>query len=188
MDKLQEIFADVLGEQSSDQQKLPPVDKWDPPLMGDMDLIILRNGTWLHEGSEFGRHSIIELLAKVLKREGDDYFLVTPVEKWRIRVEDVPFCVSELEVVDRQGVTALCFKTTTGDNVVAGAGNPLRIETDTSNGEPSPYILVRGNLEGRINRSVFYELVEIALAQSSEDSNELFISSLGEKFCLGSVV
>jgi hypothetical protein len=188
MDKLQEIFADLLNNQSSEQKKLPPVESWHPSLSGDMDLTILRNGTWMHEGAGFARHAIVQLLSKVIKREESSYYLVTPVEKWRIQVEDVPFYVDGLDVFDRGGEVALCFTTATGDCVVAGASNPLRIETDSMTGEPSPYILIRGNLEGRLSRSVFYKLVELALQKDANSDDELVVESLGVTFSLGTTI
>ena len=187
-DKLQNLFDDILNKQDTSANKLPPVDKWNPPLSGDMDLVIKRDGTWLHDGSTFKRTALVDLFSRVLKREGDEYFLVTPVEKWRISVEDVPFHVNKVEKIVRDGISALRFTTTTGDEVVAGKNNPLRVVIHSETQEPSPYLLIRNNLEGLINRAVFYELVTLALDDAqdiNEPASSLVISSLGESFKLG---
>ena len=130
---------------------------------GDMPLLIRRDGCWLHQGSPIERQGLIKLFASILKREGDEYFLVTPGEKWRIQVDDAPLQVIALDILAEGTVEqALCFYTSTGDQVVASTENPLRISIDNKSGEPSPYLLVRRNLEGRLCRAVFYQLAELA--------------------------
>ncbi|MEH6638278.1 MAG: DUF1285 domain-containing protein [Porticoccaceae bacterium] len=144
--------------------KLPPVESWNPPLSGDIDIVITRDGVWHHEGSPIKRQPLVKLFSSILKREGDDYFLVTPVEKWRMQVEDVPFLVVAMECssndVDAEQV--LTFTTNVDDRVCAGPDNPIRVEVDPETDEPSPYLLIRRNLEGRISRSVYYQLAELA--------------------------
>ena len=151
--------AEAAAETST---KLPPVELWDPPLSGDIDIRITRNGDWYHEGGLIKRQPLVKLFSSILKREGDDYFLVTPVEKWRIQVEDVPFTVIALERSEDANGQVLRFTTNVEDSVVAGPDNPVRVEADRNSGEPSPYLLIRRNLEGRISRPVYYELVELA--------------------------
>ena len=179
---------DRLSDQLSTQPKqrgLPPVEKWNPPLSGDIDICIKRDGTWLHEGTPILRKELVSLFSTILKREGDEYFLVTPVEKWRIQVEDAPLhAVAMSEVrVDQQ--PALQFETMTGDLVVADAQHPIRVTHDSQSGEPSPYILVRRNLEALINRNVFYQLVDLAQEVEEDGSKKLYVSSAGERFLLG---
>lgn len=141
--------------------KLPPVQKWNPELSGDMDMLIQRSGEWIHEGSPIQRHALVKLFSSILKKEGDEYFLVTPVEKWRIQVEDVPFQVTAVDVKKEGERQALVFTTSVDDTVIAGPEHPIRVAF-SGNGEPSPYLLIRNGMEGLISRSVFYELAEIA--------------------------
>lgn len=164
---------------------LPPVEKWNPAPSGNIDIEIKRNGIWLHEGDEIKRHELVKLFASILKKEGDDYFLVTPVEKWQIQVEDVPFHVVDMEVANYRGQQALVFQTLTGDSVVLSRDNPLRVETDPANEEPSPYLLIRNGMEGLINRNTFYRLVEFTEPFVEGDSSGYRIISLGEYFQLG---
>ena len=135
----------------------PPVHLWDPPFCGEMDLVIRRDGTWIHEGSPIGRPALVRLFASILKREGDRHFLVTPVEKLGIRVEDAPFLAVDVE---RDG-DALVFETNVGDRVAAGPETTIRVETGPE-GEPAPYVEVRRGLQALIDRKSFYRLVDMA--------------------------
>lgn len=135
---------------------LPPVETWDPPYCGEMDLRIARDGTWFHDGTPIGRAALVRLFSTILKREGDRYFLASPVEKLGIEVEDAPFVAIDFERVDG----GLVFQTNVGDRVRAGARHPIRVERD-ARGEPSPYVLVRRDLEALIDRKSFYRLVDI---------------------------
>ncbi|SDY46994.1 hypothetical protein SAMN05444004_101518 [Jannaschia faecimaris] len=134
----------------------PPVESWDPPFCGDIDITIKRDGTWIHEGTPIRRPGLVKLFASILKREGDEHFLVTPVEKVRLQVEDAPFVAVDFEVVD--GV--ITFVTNVGDVVAAGSANPIRVEI-AEDGEPSPYVEVRRGLDALIDRKSFYRLVDI---------------------------
>ena len=134
-----------------------PVHLWDPPFCGDIDMRIARDGTWFHEGTPIGRPGLVRLFASILKREGDAYFLVTPVEKVGIVVEDAPFVAVDFESVSE----GLRFETNVGDTVVAGPDHPIRVVRDADSGEPAPYVMVRAGLEALIDRKSFYRLVEI---------------------------
>ncbi len=123
---------------------------------------IARDGTWYHLGEPIRRAPLVKLFAGLLKREGDHYYLVTPEEKWRIQVEDAPFFVIDVDVYRRHDQQALVFTTLTGDRVVAGAENPLRVASGPVSGEPAPYLHVRGGMEGRLARAVFYRLAALA--------------------------
>lgn len=165
---------------------LPPVEKWNPPLSGDLDLVIRRDGTWLHEGTPILRKELVRLFSTILKREGDEYFLVTPVEKWRIQVEDAPLHAVLLRETQVNGQPALEFETLTGDVVIADREHPIRVAVDKASGEPSPYIHVRAHLEALIARNVFYELVDRAELDNCNGIDELYVCSAGERFLLGS--
>lgn len=180
---------DSLSAQLAAQPKksaLPPVEKWNPPLSGDLDLVIQRDGAWIHEGTAIKRKELVRLFSTILKREGDDYFLVTPVEKWRIQVEDAPLHAVLLRDTQVNGKPALEFETLTGDVVVADADHPIRVAVDKASGEPSPYIHVRAQLEALIARNVFYQLVDKAELDNCSGVSELYVSSAGERFLLGS--
>ncbi len=173
------LFAQVESLLQSGGSKLPPVQSWHPPFSGDIDIHIARDGNWYHEGAPMTRAAIVRLFASILRREGDEYFLVTPVEKWRIRVEDVPFIAVDVEAMG-EGVDAeLVFRTNVGDLVHANALHPLRVQTDPVSGAPSPYVMVRHGLEARIARSVFYRLVESAEAVGADEGTLYGVHSGG---------
>jgi hypothetical protein len=131
----------------------------------DLDMRIARDGTWFYRGSPIARPRLVKLFASVLRREDDgSYWLVTPVERGRITVEDAPFLAVELTSEGEGPKRSLSFRTNLDEIVAAGPDHPLRVET-AANGEPAPYILVRPGLEARLNRPVFYELVDIADAE-----------------------
>ncbi|OUS15355.1 hypothetical protein A9Q88_12470 [Gammaproteobacteria bacterium 50_400_T64] len=165
-------------------QGLPPIEKWNPPLLGDIDIRITRQGVWFHEGGEIKRQSLVKLFSSILKRENDDYFLVTPEEKWRIQVEDAPFFITELSIESKGNVQALVFGSTTDDQIIAGADHPVRVAVDVVSGEPSPYILLRGGMEGLISRSVYYQLADISEARTVDGKEVFGVSSMGCFFAL----
>ncbi|MEJ6478476.1 MAG: hypothetical protein ACI86S_000598 [Paracoccaceae bacterium] len=136
---------------------LPPVHLWNPPFCGDLDMRIARDGTWFYLGTPIGRPEMVRLFSTILRRDGDDYFLVTPVEKVGITVDDAPFVAVDFERVGE----ALRFETNVGDFVDAGADHPIRVVQDAQTGEPAPYVHVRANLEALIDRKSFYRLVEL---------------------------
>jgi len=172
------------AERAASGAGLPPVEHWDPPPSGDIDIRIARDGTWYHEGVAIERPALVRLFAGLLKREGDEYFLVTPVEKWRIQVEDAPFVLVVLEPrVDVRGRQQLVFFTNVGDPVIAGPDHPLRMAADARTGQPSPYLLVRRNLEGLLSRPVYYQLAE--LAEPAPGGQGHGVTSSGMFFPLG---
>ncbi len=140
----------------------PPVEKWNPKHCGEIGLEIKSDGTWYYMDSPIGRKRLVNLFARILRKEKDgSYVLVTPVEKIAIKVEDVPFIAVDVDVKGSAKNKILKFTTNTGDTVIASKDYPLRVEIDKNTKEPSPYILVRSNLEAKISRSVFYDLVNI---------------------------
>lgn len=164
---------------------LPPVDKWNPEFCGDIDMRIARDGRWYYMGSPIGRQAMVNLFARVLWKEGDNYFLKTPVEKVGIQVDDVPFLFIAVEEKTGEQGKELCFTSSTGDQVTAGRDFPLRVETDPENDEPSPYLYVRWGMEGLISRNVFYQLVELAEEREVDGRSVLVLESQGEVFELG---
>jgi len=137
-----------------------PVHLWDPPFCGDLDIRIARDGTWFYLGTPIGRPELVRLFASILKREGEDFFLVTPVEKVGIRVDDAPFVAVDFEVANTGRNQVLTFETNLGERIEAGPANKLRFERDAKTGEPAPYVMVRAGLEALIDRKSFYRLVE----------------------------
>ena len=140
---------------------LPPVHLWNPPFCGDLDMRIARDGTWFYLGTPIGRAPLVKLFSSILRKDGDKYFLVTPVEKVGIVVEDAPFVAIDFDVSGRDEAQVLTFTTHVGDTAVAGPEHPIRVERDPETGEPSPYVLVRANLEALIDRKSFYRLVDV---------------------------
>ena len=140
---------------------LPPLHLWNPPFCGDIDMRIARDGTWFYEGGPINRPALVKLFASIMRREGNRYVLVTPVEKVGITVDDAPFVAVDVEVSGTDAGPRLTFETNVGDYVVAGQGHPIRVERDAETEEPSPYVLVREGLEALIDRKSFYRLVEM---------------------------
>ena len=172
----------VYGFSKSGKKGLPPVDKWNPPFCGDIDLKILRDGRWMYMGTEIKRPAMVRLFSTILRLESDgEYYLVTPVEKVRIQVEDTPFLIVSMDKLKKENKTSLIFYTSLKDEIILTKKNPISIEVNDKN-EPSPYILVRNNLRGLISRSVYYELIEYAQERTIEDKNFLTIESNNEIF------
>ncbi len=139
----------------------PPVHLWDPPYCGDLDIRIRRDGSWHYLGTPIGRRPLVRLFASILKREGDRFFLVTPVEKVGITVEDAPFVAVDVDAEGAGRDQRLTFLTNVDDLTEAGPERPIRLSRDPGTGGPAPYVLVRRNLEARIDRKSFYRLVDL---------------------------
>ena len=179
---LAEIQADA-----AHTRKLPPVEKWNPPFCGDIDMRIAADGTWFYLGTPIGRPALVRLFSTILRREADGSFvLVTPVEKVGLKVEDAPFIAVRVDAADAGSRQKLSFMTNVGDAVVAGLEHPMRVEHRGREREPRPYVHVRGGLEARIARPVFYELVGIAEERATNTGRELGVWSDGAFFSLGS--
>lgn len=140
---------------------LPPVHLWNPPFCGDLDIRIAKDGFWSYLGSPIHRFELVKLFSSILKKEDGKYFLVTPVEKVGITVEDAPFVAVDFDQTGAAKDQVLRFTTQVGDTAAAGPDHPIRIVIDPETEEPSPYILIRADLEARIDRKSFYRLVEI---------------------------
>ncbi|MEM8980556.1 MAG: DUF1285 domain-containing protein [Pseudomonadota bacterium] len=155
------LLASAKAAGAEKSGSLPPVHLWNPPFCGDLDMVIKRDGTWFYQGTPIGRPALVRLFSTILKREGDKFFLVTPVEKVGITVEDVPFVAVDFETKG----DALIFETNLGDHVKLNTENPLRVELDKDHA-PLPYIHVRAGLEARIDRKSFYRLVDIGVDEA----------------------
>lgn len=171
---------DDIAELLRNQRGKPPIQNWHPELSGDIDIEIRSDGRWFHEGGEIRRHELVRLFASILRREQDGhYYLVTPVEKWRIRVVDQPLLVVDLEC----GAEQLLVKTNAGDWISLDAQHPLEVSADSDSGEPYPTVQLAHGLRAKVARAVFYRLVELG----SEDSGQLWVQSAGQRFSLGSI-
>lgn len=172
-------------EQGNDPRGLPPVHKWNPPYCGEIDMEIRRNGQWFYMGTPIGRPALVKLFSTVLRHDDDGYYyLVTPVEKVRIRVEDAPFLATQVERHEEAGVAYLRFTTQTGDVVVAGREHPIRVSF-RDDLEPCPYIHVRDRLDALISRNVYYQLVEWGREVLAEGRPALAVESAGEPYIIG---
>ena len=166
-------FAARLGAEAGGRGPAP-VESWNPPFCGDIDMRIAADGTWWYAGSPIGREAMVRLFASVLRRDSDGKtYLVTPVEKCGIQVDDVPFLAVDLAVDGDGEDQVLMFRTNVGDVVTADAGHPLRFAHDAHNAGLKPYVLVRGRLEARLTRSTLYDLVELG-SESEVDGRPWF--------------
>jgi hypothetical protein len=168
--------------------KLPPVHLWHPERAIDIGMRITRDGVWLHEGAPIVRARMVKLFATILRRDDDErYYLVTPVEKVAIAVDDAPFVAVAMSVHGTGREQVLTFRTNVDEEVMAGPGHPIRVDIDQDSEEPSPYVHVRDRLDALIARAVFYDLVELALEEEDARSGELRFGvwSAGSFFELG---
>ncbi|WP_339842744.1 DUF1285 domain-containing protein [uncultured Halopseudomonas sp.] len=176
----QSLLDSIPGASSTRRPQPAPVDEWDPPVSGEMDLQITRDGTWYHEGDPISRKALVQLFASILRHDDDGrYYLVTPVERWAIQVDDAPFVATQLHVEGEGESQKLTFTTNLEDTVEVGRDNPIRVELDAATQEPSPYVLVRRNLEALIGRNVFYQMVELAVEREHRGKSCLGVWSDG---------
>lgn len=162
-----------------------PVHLWNPDFCGDIDMRIARDGTWYYLGTPIGRKPMVKLFSNIIRRDGDDFFLVTPVEKVGIKVDDAPFVAVTLDVQGLGEGQVLVFTTNVEDQVEVGPEHPLRVVIDPDTQEPAPYVLVRSNLEALVHRNAFYQLVELAVSRSVNGQNWLGVWSNGVFFPIG---
>src|ERR1700731_3304947 len=162
----------------------PPVHLWNPPFCGDLDLRIAADGTWYYLKTPIGRPALVRLFASVLKREADKYFLVTPVEKCGIAVDDVPFLAVELYVEQDQNRRILHFRTNVDDWVACGPGHALRFEPEPATAGLKPYVHVRRDLWAKVTRALFYDLVELGEERDLEGERMFGVVSAGEFYAM----
>ena len=176
---LDKISAQISGAQQGSEKKMPPVELWDPPFCGDIDLEIKPDGSWFYNGTIFKRLSLVKLFASVLKKEQGNYFLVTPVEKVGIVVVDAPFILTQWQWLDEQQ-TRMQVTTNLDDRFILNAEHPLEIAEDGS-----LYVTVRRNLQAKVHRNVYYQWVDLAREDNNGNGTELVFFSAEQRFSLG---
>ena len=212
IDALSLYFKSVASTRQG--RAIPPLEKWHPEQVDDMDLIIKANGEWWHEGGHMTRQSLVNLFATILWKEENngaiEYFLKTPVQKLRIQVEDAPLLINDVGIVDEDDKRWLEFTTTTGDVVRLDDEHTISLrayipEDDISNIDASsiydndkneenkplesdtqvrPYMMVRNNLHALIGRNAFYHLTEIGELTERDGETILTLQSGGKSYAL----
>lgn len=162
---------------SSGSKKLPPVELWNPDFCGDIDLQIKNDGTWFYNGTPFKRLSLVQLFASVLKKEEDKYYLVTPVEKVGIEVEDVPFVLTQWQQQDDKSILV---STNLGDEFLLDQEHPITLSE-----QGHLYVTVRRNLLAKVHRNVYYQWLDIAQEEPTDKGSELVLYSAEHRFFLG---
>ena len=166
-----------LGKFDESTNSLPPIDSWTPELSGSMDMKIKKDGGWWHEGELIKRDKLTRLFSSILKKEGDEYFLVTPVEKWKIQVDDMPFMVLLAEITEKNDQPLVTLMTNMGDVIELNSGSTFDLD-----GMGLPLVEVRSGLMARLHRNVYYQLAGLA----TENEQEQFtITSGGASHVLG---
>jgi len=166
-------FAAEIRVLVGEGKTLPPVNDWHPERVGEIDIRIAKDGVWFYQGDEMERQSIVKLFSGILRKDGQDYFLVTPVEKMKIAVDDAPFVVCMMDVEGEGEGQKIYFSTNVGDAFLLSSMHSLTVDYNQKN-EPSPYVLVRDQLNALISRQVYYELAELVVEISNEQGDEVF--------------
>jgi hypothetical protein len=162
---------------------LPPVHLWNPPFCGDLDMRIASDGTWYYMGTPIGRPALVRLFSTILKREDGKHFLVTPVEKVGIRVDDAPFLAVEMVRYEDASGRRLRFRTNVDDWIECDSSHPLRFEPSAEGGL-TPYLLVRADLWAKVTRALYYDLVDMG-EERMVDGREVFgVESAGAYFAM----
>jgi hypothetical protein len=181
----QKIEDELKKSKFTDESNLPPVDQWNPPFCGDIDIRIDKNGNWYYQGSIMKRQSLVNLFSRVIRLDEDnEYYLVTPSEKVRIKVDRAPFFVTEYILDKSVTKCTILFTTKTGDKIHLDKTHPLILQKEKQ-GESIPLVLVRRNLYAQISRPVFYQLIELAKEIETPSGPKWYIESNGERFNLG---
>lgn len=177
------LISRASAQTSGGKASLPPVERWEPPFCGDLDMEIRSDGTWFYMGTPIGREPLVRLFSTVLRKDEDGKtYLVTPVEKVGIRVQDAHFVAVEMSVTEEASESVLTFRTNLGDVVEAGPEHKLRFEVVGENHELKPYLAVRGRLEALVSRAVMYDLVERGEVLDVEGRAMFVIRSRGAVF------
>ncbi|WP_323750939.1 DUF1285 domain-containing protein [Marinobacter sp.] len=180
-----EDIAKVVTEHSK-KRGLPPLDQWHPELSGDMDLVITRDGQWIFKGNPIEREAIVKLFSTILRREDDGhYYLVTPVEKWRIQVEDSPLLAHTLTATGEGNSQILQLTTNMGETLEIGNDHVLTIENYPDTDEPRPTVSVRHGVEARLQTSAFYDLVALAEERENDGNAVVGVMSHGNFWKIG---
>ena len=188
MSSFDKIVADIRSNEAASAAKR----NWCPDHVGEIDIRIAVNGDWYHEGRRFQRQSLVKLFASVLRRESDDYFLVTPAEKLRIEVDDAPFVATLVESIASDtepgsSEPAIVFTTNLGERILLDQDHPLQIEMEPGSKTPRPYLRVRENIDALISRSAFYDLINLAETFERDGQSYLAVRSLGQIYELGCI-
>ena len=162
---------------------LPPVHLWNPPFCGDLDMRIASDGTWFYMGTPIGRPALVRLFSTILKREDGKHFLVTPVEKVGIRVDDAPFMAVEMRIENDARGRLLCFRTNVDDWVACEPGHGLRFER-AADGGLTPYLHVRADLWAKVTRALYYDLVDMGEERMIDGEDMFGVESGGEFFAM----
>lgn len=176
---LAHISQQLAASEATGKKKVPPVELWDPPYCGEIDIQIKPDGRWFHDGSEMKRINLVKLFASVIKKEQEEYFLVTPVEKVKIIVDDAPFVLTQWQWQD-DTKQAMVVSTNLDDEFILDKHHPLII-----NQRGDLYIIVRRNLVAKVHRNVYYQWVDLATEVKTERGIELVFSSVEHQFSLG---
>jgi hypothetical protein len=166
----QQVREDAKSDMGDQATALPPVEQWNPPFCGDIDMKIARDGTWFYCGTPIARPALVRLFSTILRKDPEGYVLVTPIEKVGIKVEDAPFLAVEMIVARPRAEQVLRFSTNVGDCVEACAKHPIRFEKSAFDGI-KPYINVRGDLWALVTRALFLDLA--GLGETKEHEGEL---------------
>ena len=177
------LIARAAADTNAGTHGLPPVERWNPPFCGDIDMEIRADGTWFYMGTPIGRQPLVRLFSTVLRRDDDGKtYLVTPVEKVGIRVEDAPFLAVEMAVSGVGATQELTFRTNVGDVSLAGPEHLLRFEIAGEHQQLKPYLHIRGNLEALVSRPVMYDLVELGQTAVIDGTEMFCVRSAGVLF------
>ena len=179
--------ASILKEISKyEDKKFPPVHLWNPPLCENVEMRIDREGRWFFMNSPIGRERMVKLFSKVLRLDEDgEYYLVTPVEKIRVEVEERPFLIIDYQLIKKGKEQLISFETNTSDIFLLDKDHPITVSINPKTGEPRPYVLVRSNLEGIISRNMYYKLIELAETKKVEGEQILVLKSDNQDFEIG---
>ena len=181
---LADLIATLQSEAGLEKPRsLPPVHLWNPSHCGDIGLEIRRDGSWWQDGVRFSRDKLVRLFSTILRRDADGYYLVTPHEKVVVKVQDAPFVGVRVDRHEADGHQVILVTTNVGDVVAVDADHPLRVETDPGTGEPSTYVRVRGELDARLARPAWYEL--ISWAEQDAGALTMNVASSGQRFSVG---
>jgi len=177
------ILKDIL---KYEDKKFPPVHLWNPPLCENVEMRIDREGRWFFMNSPIGRERMVKLFSKVLRLDEDgEYYLVTPVEKIRVEVEERPFLIIDYQLIKKGKEQLISFETNTSDIFLLDKDHPITVSINPITDEPKPYVLVRSNLEGIISRNIYYKLIELAKTKKVAGEQILVLKSGNQDFEIG---
>lgn len=186
MSQKPETIADQVEKAQVSENGLPPLDKWNPDLSGSIDIVIARDGQWLYEGKPIGREAIVRLFATILRREDDGhYYLVTPVEKWRITVEDAPLLAHSLQATGEGRDQVLSVTTNTGETIEIGEAHPLHVGAYEGTEEPRPVVKLRYGIEARLVTAAYYDLADLVTEENLAGETVIGVWSNGNFYKVG---